>query len=380
MLIRACFSAVVAATLVGSLAQAQERRLFGRPNCPPSDCVPCPPSTAPTDPSAPAPSINQPPANNAFQEALASAGEGGTQPVASYMPGFFGDILGGSMTTVVILPLDGLIRTNVLIPNPSQIGGYKISENESPRPQNRFFYNYNFYGNINISPEPTFPLPMLQLNRHVIGFEKTLGEDASIGMRLPFLSLAGDPGLQSIFTGDISIILKYALFNDPPAGNVFSVGLVISVPSGGTPVFRDLTTQGGGRRTLVADRLYPVILQPCFGYIYNITDDLYLHGFHSVSVPTDSNDVTFMANDVGLGYWLYRNPEGRLKGIIPTFEVHINTPFDHRVVGPVTMQDQVNLTAGCHVAFSRCVLGGAVGIPLNGPNQIEALASFNMHF
>ncbi len=289
------------------------------------------------------------------------------------MPGFFGDILGGFTTTTVTLSnSDGPVT--VTVPNNSQAAGFKISENESPRPIDRVFYNYNFYGDIVISPNDF--VPRLQLNRHVIGFEKTfLNGDASIGMRLPFLSLGGDPGLQTAFTGDLSFVFKYAFYNNLETGNLMSGGLVVTCPTGGSAAF----TSPFGNDVTVLPPSQLATLQPWLGFIYNVTPRLYLHGFNSTIVPIDTGDVTFMSNDVGLGYWLYQGP-GTLRGVIPTVEIHVNTPFDHRTTGLVTMSDQVTLTTGSYFLFSHAVFGGAVGIPLVGPNQIEALASINWRF
>jgi hypothetical protein len=371
MQVRNWLMAAATVGLICGLGQAQERRLFGRPNCPPPcECPPATPGSPnpTTDPSA------MPPQSNAFNEALASAGEGGTQPAASYMPGFFGDILGGFVTTRVFsFALDRFVT--VQIPNSSQAGGYKISENESPRPIDRVFYNYNFYGNIQVSGVPD--VPKLQLHRHVIGFEKTLLDgDASVGVRLPFLNTAGDLGYQSGSVGDMAIVFKYALYNDRASGNLFSLGLVVGTPTGDAPAFLD----PNGIRSIVLPIATSTVLQPWFGYIYNVTQNLYVQGFHSTSIPTDASDVIFMGNDVAAGYWLYRNPDAILRGIIPTAEIHVNTPLNHRTIGPVTMSDQVTVTSGWYFLFSRAVVGGAVGIPILCPNKIEALASVNMRF
>jgi hypothetical protein len=362
---------VVTAALIGGAGQAQERRLFGRQPCPPPcECVP---GTMPAEPSKTTEPSAMPPQSNAFNEALASAGEAGTQPATSYMPGMFGDIIGGQVRTVVNLGGSGL--TPVAMPNPSQNAGFKIAENESPRPTNRFYYNYNFFGNVDVSVGQ--PVPFLQVHRHTIGFEKTvLGENASIGLRLPFLSLGGDPGYSSQYVGDLSVIMKAAIINNQETGNLLSVGLVIGTPTGETPSF-----PGGRGQRLFMPRIFDVILQPFFGYIYNLSPDWYVHGFHSVSVPTDFNDVTFMSNDVGIGYWLYRNDEGILKGIIPTAEIHINTPFTHRdITANLFMIDQSTLTGGVTFAFARSTLGGAVGVPFNGPHQIEAVATCTIRY
>src|SRR5262245_63052317 len=85
------------ATLVAIAGALPAKSRFVKPR----DCVPCPPpetvcppadgSRPPSDASQPG-NLAQPPAP-AFSAALASAGESGTQPGASFMPGFFGDLL-----------------------------------------------------------------------------------------------------------------------------------------------------------------------------------------------------------------------------------------------------------------------------------------------
>lgn len=372
---QAWICAAVAAILIGNLVQAQERRLFGRKKCPPPcDVIPEYPAGPSLDRSQPpADSTAQPPQSDAFNEALASAGEGGTQPAAGYMPGMFGDIIGGQIRTGVNLGGSGF--TVVGMPNPSQNAGFKIAENDSPRPTNRVYYNYNYFGNIDVSlGDPG--VPFLQVNRHTVGVEKTFfHENASVGLRIPFLTFAGDPGYESRFTGDLSIITKYAILNNPDTGNIFSVGLVIGTPTGGTPLL------GVPGQQTVLPRIFDVTLQPFFGYIYSISPSLYVHGFHSVAVPTDFNDVTFMSNDVGVGYWLYRNPDGVIQGIVPTVEIHVNTPFTHRdPAGNVFMIDQTTLTAGGYFVLARATFGGAVGVPFTGPHQIEAVASCTLRF
>ena len=65
-------------------------------------------------------------------------------------------------------------------------------------------------------------------------------------------------------------------------------------------------------------------LQPYVGFIWNF-QRWYLHGFTALDIPTDSNDVTLMYNDIGVGYFLYRNRmEGQaVTAIVPTFEVQV---------------------------------------------------------
>jgi hypothetical protein len=378
--------ATLALFLAGSaLVQAQDRfRLFGRQPCPPAPCVPCPPATeprSPMDPNAPLSQGDQA-AQSPFNQALASAGEGGTQPAASYAPGFFGDLLGGGVVTFVGFRNKdgGFNRVPIIAPDVSQASSIKISDGDSPRPLDRVFYNYNFYGDVRVSPVPT--VPPLDVNRHVFGFEKTLlGGDASIGMRLPFFSMAGSPTYSSGFIGDLSIITKYAFINNRQTGNVLSGGAVITAPSGGSP---DYILPNGTRGP--AARNFPVLLQPYAGYIYNLFPRLYFHGFHSVIVPTNGIEPTFMANDLGLGLWLFRDPSAEsIRGLVSTAEIHVNTPLNHRDVvvapGQTFMLDSTSITSGLYLMLPRAVIGGAVGVPLGfGPQAIEAIASVTLRF
>src|SRR5262249_20066000 len=141
--------------------------------------------------------------------------------------------------------------------------------------------------------------PPLNLHREVIGFEKTFFDgNASFGMRLPFLQLQDGSGDLSR-VGDLSFILKWALLNDRATGNVFSLGMVVTAPTG-DPFF-----------AVNGNTIHPTILQPYLGYIFNF-GNFYVHGFSSVVVPTDSQDVTLLLNDIGVGYWIYRDPQGRM--------------------------------------------------------------------
>jgi hypothetical protein len=343
------------------------------------------PAPGSTEPPAPSDSAAQPP-TSAFNEALASAGEGGTQPSASYAPGFFGDFLGDCVqTNTVVLGAANMLGSfcprTVCLPSPSAAGGIKPGENESPRPIDRFFYQYTFYGNVDVRTPQAPDAPPLQLNRHIIGFEKTfLDGDASIGLRLPFLSYGGDIGYEARVLADMTIVTKYAFVNNRETQNVGSGGLLITVPSGGTATFFDGLT---GLRDQVQERFFAVFLTPWAGYVYNFSDRLYFHGFHSITIPTDSRETFFISNDVAFGYWLRRDAtEMIVRSIVPTFEVHVNTPLNNRGPDPMRaeLSDTLTLTCGCYFILSHGILGGAVGIPVIGEAGIEALATYTLRF
>jgi hypothetical protein len=251
-------------------------------------------------------------------------------------------------------------------------GAFKVAENESPRPEDRVFFTYNFYSDVGLS-EGGIGGPRLDLHREVVGFEKTFfGGSTSIGLRAPVTELDGDNGLGGDNFGDVSVLVKYAFYRDRQTGNVLSGGLAVTAPTG--PSIPTL-----------AGNLHPSLVQPFWGYIWNLDRQLYVHGFTSVAVPTDSRDVTLLFNDVAVGYTLYRSPSPRLvSAIVPTIEAHLTTPLDHRGAGDlITLPDLLVLTAGAHVdLFRQSTLTFGVATPLTGPRifDVEAIAQFNWRF
>src|SRR5947199_364940 len=72
------------------------------------------------------------------------------------------------------------------------VRGFKISENQSPQPQDRFFYTFNYYYNLNSAVDRRFDTPIndLRAYREILGFEKTFDQGrASIGLRMPIDTL-----------------------------------------------------------------------------------------------------------------------------------------------------------------------------------------------
>jgi hypothetical protein len=267
----------------------------------------------------------------------------------------------------------GVTSTAVVSRAPAQIplfarGAFKIAENESPRPVDRVFLTWNYFNDISTGVPPNF-----NMNREVAGFEKTfLDGDASFGMRLPYQQISGDGDLGSSRIGDLTFLLKYAFVNDRTTGDVLSGGLVVTTPTGKAVPGLDGSSD-----------INPTLLQPWVGGIYN-GHNFVLHGFSSVIVPTDSRDVTFWANDVGLIYWLYRGcRDDWVNFIAPTVEAHVNTPFDHRNPdGPIYMPHTVIMTGGAHLGCGRSILTIGAAIPVTGPNIFswEGIVQFNLRF
>lgn len=314
-----------------------------------------------------------------------------------------------------------LVTTVTRVPVVS-LGAFKIAENQSPLPEDRVFLTYNYFDGVRgpggsfgspstltqpttftfqpppftvlipvragpprqviITPPPqTLPAtintvipgaapPQVDIHRAVFGFEKTiLDGSASVGIRVPVFDAHGSDFSQSDL-GDITMFLNYAFYRDA-AGNVLSGGLAVTVPTGP----RVDTTEGN---------IHPVLFQPFIGYRLNL-DRFYLQGFTSVAVPTDSQAVTALFNDIGVGYYLYRGDgERRVTALIPTVEVHVTTPLNHhQATDALTVPDIVAFTGGMHIGLgSRSMLTVGVTAPVTGPRpwNVEAVAQFNFRF
>jgi hypothetical protein len=403
MFAKRCFAILIATLAVGvspAWSQSTYFRPFSRspysPNCPPIPCetVPYMPGQVlpgqvlpgQTDPGTTPPGATPPGQTDTpdlttpsdFADAFAQAPPAGTSAEGNFTPNMFGDIIGGPSLPVVV-PIftadpstpQNRIRVNrvAVIPQLAR-GAFKIADNESPRPVDRVFAFYNYYNGV---ADLNGTLAPFDVHREVIGFEKTFWQgNASIGMRLPFIQTAGTEGsIDDSQVGDLTIISKFALLNNRMNGDVVSAGLAITVPTGDA-----LPSVDGGT-------IHPTLLQPYLGYIFNF-DNIYLQGFSSLVVPTDSDDTPLMFNDIGIGYWLYKNPCGGLvTGVAPTFECHVLTPLDDRYTNGGTVPDWVVLTGGTtFILQQNSTLGVAIGAPVTGPNpfDMQATVSFNFNF
>jgi hypothetical protein len=304
------------------------------------------------------------------------------------------------VTTTTRVPVRRQERVTVLetvrVPVPFA-GGFKAAENEGPWPEDRVFVTYNFYSDVTGPPTaasaahvdtvttssggmpatlsttvPGVAPPSFDVHREVLGFEKTfLGGVGSVGLRVPVLEQQGDDGITGDGFGDMTGLLKLALFRNVQAGDVVSAGLAVTAPTG-----RGIPTLTG--------ELHSTILQPFVAWAWG-QRRFYVQGFTSVAVPTDSRDVTLLFNDLGIGYVLYRGPAGQaVTAVAPTVEAHVTTPLDNRgAESLVTLQDLVVLTEGVHLdLYGRSTLTLAAATPVTGPKafDLEALVQFNWRF
>lgn len=260
--------------------------------------------------------------------------------------------------------------------------GYKMADNQSPRPQDRVFFAFNFFDNL--AQPAGSSLHDVKVYREFFGVEKTFfAQNLSIGLRLPLNSItargvpAGQGG-SSTGVGDLTVFVKGILWQDRPSGSLLSGGLAVTTPNSGA----NFAGAPFAKTTPAAS------LQPFLGYIANF-GDWYVQGFTGANLPTDPNVVTMYYNDIGTGYYLYRarDPNACLSAVVPTFEVHVNTPLDHRttlaVGAPPGVPDVVDLTFGCGFALkNRAVVSAGIVNPVTGPRpfDLEALVFLNVFF
>ncbi len=343
---------------------------------------------------------------NEGPDVTAFTGLGGT--VGDTGNGFFGMIGDGSPTSRVrTFARPGNVPSPPGIPNPGvpptppriprvgtnavailpSIQQLKISENQSPRPQDRIYFSFNSFNDVNGTLNDRFGSQFSGVNiyRYVLGLEKTFFEGrGSAGLRIPIHNLSSQstlPGFGGTSTsaGDLAAIFKYAFWDDRDAGNLMSAGLMVSMPTG--------PGNFAGAKGFVSPR--NTALTPFIGYVFS-RGDFYLQGFTSLEVPLDQNEATILYNDLGVGYFVYKaaEPGQFLSAIAPTFEVHVNTPLNNR--GFYNIQDlttntydAVNLTSGCNfILGGRGVLTLGVVTPVTGPRpfDIESVAQFNLRF
>ena len=266
---------------------------------------------------------------------------------------------------------------------------FKIAENQSPIPQDRVYFNYNFYDNVNgkLNKDFDIPLKYMKINRYIWGFEKTFNNGyGSFGVTLPLNDISAASSEANIPTGgtfnamgDLTVYLKHILWVDAKAGNLTSAGVAITPPTGPHPF-------AGSKFLRPSNTL---TIQPYFGYYLTLSERFFLHGFESIDAPADPAQPLMLYNDVGVGYYLYRNsgPNPIIRAIIPTFEMHANIPINHN--DPYNRLDNfgtpytVDLTYGLNFQLlDRATLTWAFVTPVTGPKPFsyETTVLLNFYF
>jgi hypothetical protein len=285
------------------------------------------------------------------------------------------DILGGSGKSIRPAMLGDLPPLPVLVPTPGgpvvlpSVRGFKIGDNESPRPLDRTYFNFNYYQDLYQSVNVRFggDVTNINLHREILGYEKTFWcGQASIGFKMPiFTTTATSPipelnGTHRTY-GDLSIIFK-GILSEKGMVDLITGGLAITPPTGSDTLFG----------SSAFGRVHSTTLQPFIGYIHS-WGKVNVQGFSALDVPT-ANDVTLLYNDISLRYCLYRTETSNhfITAILPIAEFHLTTPLNHRGIldgtDPVGTPDILNVTGGVEVYFfDRASFVFAYVAPITGP-------------
>jgi hypothetical protein len=271
----------------------------------------------------------------------------------------------------------------------NQFSDMKVAEGESPQPLDRVFYRFNWYNNVAPAQwtSPTATIHDVDLYRNVFGFEKTLFDgNYSLGLRIPFNTIeaeakpdvVGEQGIQSTQFGNVTGIFKAVLWEDRHTGDLISAGVTLTLPTASS---------------LLINPSQSIVLyvQPYGAFIYN-SGDLFFQGFLSITAPILHTESIVLFTDLGVGYWWYRNPEGRfLTAFVPTFAIHIANPLrqpdsavlDVGIFDTLRLNNVVDLTVGTTLEFGRrTTLGLGLVVPVTGPKpfDLELLAQLNYRF
>lgn len=251
---------------------------------------------------------------------------------------------------------------------------FKISDNDSPEPRTRSYFSFNYFHDLfsNINQAAGGGIQHTRIHREIFGVEWASADGrSSFGLRLPINTYNAAhtvPGLDGTSTdiGDLSVIFKYLLWREPGTSRLLSAGLAVTAPTGPGSF-------GGSGNMRV---FHNTILQPFAGWIWTWRG-FYLQGFTAVDAPTDLNDVVMFDNSIALGYFLYQapNPNG-ITAVVPTVEVHANTPLNHRGVlalnDPAGTADMVQLTGGLQFEYrDHSSFGVGFAVPVTGPKMFD---------
>ena len=121
---------------------------------------------------------------------------------------------------------------------------FKISDNQSPMPQDRVYFTFNYFSNLNSVLDRRFQSSVDELRayRYIFGFEKTFDEGrGSVGVQLPLDNITAESAISGNFAkqggsstslNNLSVFAKYILKINPETGSLISAGLAVTPATG----------------------------------------------------------------------------------------------------------------------------------------------------
>lgn len=263
----------------------------------------------------------------------------------------------------------------------AQVGRSKLTENGSPIPRDRFFFNYSYFDSVPLTPTGT------NVSRLTPGFEKAFWCDkASIELRLPVASTLDstivnggltETGEQEI--GNLTMYLKFLLWQWDHF--LISGGTGVTLPTASNVNVIDPLTE----TTLYRVENSSVHVLPFLGALWTPNARFFAQGFLQFDFDTNGNrvylsqidqrgrftgelrelgraeDQNYLYFDIGMGYWLYlnRSHRGWITAMAPMVEYHLNTTINNPgdFAGTTGQGMLYNFGSGDDIANSNVVLG-----------------------
>lgn len=336
--------------------------------------TPCPPADAADEGEVPAPPEDEDPMDTPEMADLTDADLASAPQSA--VPGVLGDSMSFGGCGVLTFP-SGLGFGQISV-CPSGGRKYKVTENTSPIPQHRVFYNYHYFDNA-FAASDGGNTDSINVSRHEFGVEWPFWCNlASVQLTVPFSdTISSDidatAGLPTNLTdtefGNISVAVKGILYQD--CCKTISAGLGIDLP---TAEDVELLGNDGVNNTFFRFENEAVTLSPFVGWQVLPGCNTWLQGFAQVAIPLNENTLVFddgggnvvtaefeelalLHLDVSGGVWLHRDCCGN--GIAFISELHYTASLsDAEVIngpgGASFAQDNIDLLhATVGTAFVR---------------------------
>lgn len=290
----------------------------------------------------------------------------------SAAPQMMGDFFGGGMV------FGSFVGATVAL-----AGGdrrFKISENVSPAPQDRVYFNYNHFHNAVVDANEVSQ----SVDRFTFGMERSfLNGLASIETRLPFAGtvnstqVVGALDTEATELGNIAFGLKMNLLSGRDW--LLSGGTTLTIPTGD-----EYELFNGGVRQLLVEN-DAVHMAPFLGVLARPDQRWFAQGFLQADFDLNGNDVFTDANgfegvfqdqnlffvDASVGRWLRRvnDPRTRLSGLAAIAELHYTTTMNDTdnvagVSNPFNRVSIMNATGALHFQFSRAALRVGAAAPV----------------
>jgi hypothetical protein len=302
----------------------------------------------------------------------------------------------GALPTGVSNTYDAYAYYNYVVDTASATPGFnvgfvKISENLSPLPRDRVFFNYSYFKNSYFAQDLR-----ADVNRFMPGFEKTFFDGwTSIEVRTPFASTlssvqgydaspgAGITNNRDVEFGNMSVIGKSVITHSDTWA--LTAGMQVMCPTASNVSVQSTgvgPTISAGKDLLLVEN-QSVHTMPFMGFLWAPNDRFFTQSLLQLDVDTNGNPAyanvlltnnikqsgnyagrltypTFMYVGLSAGYWFYKNdsPYATLTGIAPIMELHINQSL--------TSYDVL------------CQPGYQIGEDLGSLSMINGMVGFNM--